>query len=126
MYNASYFNFFFSHLHFESFLDLRRVSELEEPSEEDVAGGLSPLDCRGVAMGCFVLARSLQLGQAVSKNDLKAHEYFAKVKHQVFANNTNEYQLTKRLLIVWRTTITWYHYHNYCRNMTVTPLCWSC
>ena len=70
-----------------SFLNLLRVSELEEPSEQDVAGGLSPLDCHGVAMGCFVLARSLQLGQAVSKNDLKAHEYFAKVRHQMFGKD---------------------------------------
>ena len=45
-----------------------------------------------MAMGCFVLARSLQLGQAVSKNDLKAHEYFAKVRHQMFGKDATEYQ----------------------------------
>ncbi len=30
---------------------------------------LSALDKQGVAMGCFVLARCLQLGQAVSKSE---------------------------------------------------------
>ena len=39
---------------------------------------LSPLDCKGVALGCFVLARCLQLGHAVTKNDEKAQEYYTK------------------------------------------------
>ena len=39
---------------------------------------LSALDCKGVAVGCFVLARCLQLGQAVAKNEQKAHEYYTK------------------------------------------------
>ena len=77
-----------------SFLNLLRVSELEEPSEQDVTGGLSPLDCRGVAMGCFVLARSLQLGQAVSKNELKAHEYFDKVRHQMLGKDATDQEIT--------------------------------
>jgi len=51
---------------------------MEEPSVQN-GGSLSPLDCRGIAMGCFVLARSLQLGQVVSRNDSKAHEYYTKV-----------------------------------------------
>ena len=42
-------------------------------------GGYSALDSQGVAMGCFILARCLQLGQAVSKNEHKAQEYFSKV-----------------------------------------------
>ena len=30
---------------------------------------VSALDCKGVAVGCFVLARCLQLGQAVARNE---------------------------------------------------------
>ena len=51
-----------------------RVSEVDGATQK-----LSPHDSRGVAVGCFVLGRSLQLGQAVSKNDTKAKEYFVKV-----------------------------------------------
>ena len=40
---------------------------------------LTLLDCKGIAMGCFVLGRCLQLGQVVTKNDQKAQEYFIKV-----------------------------------------------
>lgn len=39
---------------------------------------LSALDRKGVAVGCFVLARCLQLGQAVARNEQKAHEYYTK------------------------------------------------
>ena len=39
---------------------------------------LSALDRKGVAVGCFVLARCLQLGQAVARNEQKAHEYYMK------------------------------------------------
>lgn len=39
---------------------------------------LTPLDCKGVALGCFVLARCLQLGQAVTRSELKAREYYVK------------------------------------------------
>ena len=79
-----------------------RVSELENPSssaesdeipksadkKEDtstsVAGTdgevcvVSALDRKGVAVGCFVLARCLQLGQAVARNEQKAHKYYTK------------------------------------------------
>lgn len=72
-----------------------RVSELEynssttsetgpRPSSES-NGPLTALDCKGVAMGCFVLARCLQLGQAVTKNDAKAQEYYIKVRHWLSA-----------------------------------------
>ena len=85
------------------FVCVCRVSELGEtscspgidgqPTPSDSIGGatiandgaatisaspLSPLDRKGVALGCFVLARCLQLGQAVTKNDEKAHEYYTK------------------------------------------------
>lgn len=39
---------------------------------------LSPLDRKGVALGCFVLARCLQLGQAVARNERKALDYYNK------------------------------------------------
>ena len=39
---------------------------------------LTPLDRKGVALGCFVLGRCLQLGQAVARNEKKAHEYYTK------------------------------------------------
>ena len=73
-----------------------RVSELENPpssvendqtqpaddkgaaASNDGEYVLSPLDCKGVAVGCFVLARCLQLGQAVARNEQKAHEYYTK------------------------------------------------
>lgn len=75
-----------------------RVSELEETSTGDelttdsndtrdaptaASGGgvvnqFTVLDRKGVALGCFVLARCLQLGQAVAKNDHKAQEYYTK------------------------------------------------
>ena len=80
--------------------DISRVSELENPSssaESDeipnsadkdtstsAAGTdgevcvVSALDRKGVAVGCFVLGRCLQLGQAVARNEQKAHEYYAK------------------------------------------------
>ncbi len=48
-----------------------RVSEVTEP--------VCALDNRGVAIGCFVLGRCLQLGQAVSKDQEKAHHYYTKV-----------------------------------------------
>ena len=54
----------------------RRVSEVEEAM---AAGVMTPLDRRGTALGCFVLARCLQLGQVVSRNEQKADEYFTKV-----------------------------------------------
>ena len=43
-----------------------------------VFDSLSQLDRKGVALGCFVLARCLQLGQAVAKNERKAYEYYNK------------------------------------------------
>lgn len=55
-----------------------RVSEVEEAM---AAGVMTPLDRRGTALGCFVLARCLQLGQAVSRNEQKADEYFTKAKN---------------------------------------------
>ena len=78
-----------------------RVSELEEaisgttdesqqataPDAAEKATGsnaialdatLSPLDRKGVALGCFVLARCLQLGQAVARNERKALDYYNK------------------------------------------------
>lgn len=39
---------------------------------------LSPLECRGIALCCFVLARCLELGLAVAKNVPKAQEYYLK------------------------------------------------
>ena len=57
----------------------RRVSEVEEAM---VAGVMTPPDRRGTAQGCFMLARCLQLGQAVSRNEQKADEYFTKVRAQ--------------------------------------------
>lgn len=70
------------------------IDETAEPTDQDGAGGtcaaaaatttndgecvLSALDRKGVAVGCFVLARCLQLGQAVARNEQKAHEYYAK------------------------------------------------
>ena len=43
-----------------------------------LVSSLTLLDCKGVALGCFVLARCLQLGQAVARNEKKAHEYYNK------------------------------------------------
>ena len=54
-----------------------RVSEVDESSQEECS--LTPLDSRGIALGCFVLARCLQLGQVVTRSEHKAQEYFAKV-----------------------------------------------
>lgn len=51
-----------------------RASETTTPSVS-----LSPLECRGVALCCFVLARCLELGLAVGKNVSKAQEYYLKV-----------------------------------------------
>ena len=56
------------------------------PNKDGAASGsdgvvfdtLSPLDRKGVALGCFVLARCLQLGQAVAKNERKAYDYYNK------------------------------------------------
>ena len=45
---------------------------------EECDSALSALDRKGVAVGCFVLARCLQLGQAVARNEQKAHEYYTK------------------------------------------------
>ena len=39
---------------------------------------LSLLECQGVALGCFTLARCLQLGQAVRQNEEKAMQYYSK------------------------------------------------
>ena len=64
------------------------MSELKDPSLSDQservepgsdATPLSSLDHKGIAVGCFVLARCLQLGQAVGKNEDKAHQYYSKV-----------------------------------------------
>ena len=66
------------------------MSELKDPSlcdqssgegvePDSVATPLSCLDRRGIAVGCFVLARCLQLGQAVGKNEDKAQQYYSKV-----------------------------------------------
>ena len=43
------------------------------------SGGLQILVSKGIALACFVLARCLQLGQAVSRNEGLAYAYFQKV-----------------------------------------------
>ncbi|CAI8049181.1 LRP2-binding protein, partial [Geodia barretti] len=44
------------------------------------AGSLSVLERKGMSLACFTLARSLQLGQAVSQDLDKAIQYFTKAK----------------------------------------------
>ena len=90
-----------------------RVSELEEaisgttdegrpavaPDAAEKATGsnaialdatLSPLDRKGVALGCFVLARCLQLGQAVARNERKALDYYNKAIIDTPASSLSE------------------------------------
>ena len=55
-----------------------RVSEIEHPTD-DPTPPLSKLECIGIATGCFVLARCMQLGNAVVKDEAKAMTYYHKV-----------------------------------------------
>lgn len=43
------------------------------------SGALQILVAKGIAIACFILARCLQLGQAVSKNADLAQTYFQRV-----------------------------------------------
>eukprot|EP00731_Ephydatia_muelleri_P021093 Em0013g820a len=52
-----------------------KASETTTPSVS-----LSPLECRGTALCCFVLARCLEIGLAVGKNVPKAQEYYLKAR----------------------------------------------
>ena len=70
-----------------------RISTLETSVEElaEQSGALQILVARGIAMACFILARCLQLGQAVSKNGDLAQTYFQRVSMHC-NSNTNSHQ----------------------------------
>ena len=58
-----------------------RVSEVEQPSRcpgQDPTAFLTQLDCVGVAVGCFVMARCLELGQGITQNLTKAKQFYDK------------------------------------------------
>ena len=55
---------------------LTKCSVCELQSDAD---SLSVLERKGMSLACFTLARSLQLGQAVSQDLDKAIQYFTKV-----------------------------------------------
>ncbi|XP_064382779.1 LRP2-binding protein-like isoform X2 [Halichondria panicea] len=67
-----------SHFYFIRKLFSKAAETAFKVSELDDEVSLSPLDCRGVAIGCFVLGRCLQLGQAVTRDDEKALHYYTK------------------------------------------------
>ena len=63
---------------------LHRVSDIEDqqPLEGDgdnATSSLSRLDCIGIATGCFVLARCMQLGNGIEKDVDSAMTLFKKV-----------------------------------------------
>lgn len=59
-----------------------RISALEASVKElaEQSSALHLLVAKGIAMACFILARCLQLGQAVSKNEDLARTYFDRVR----------------------------------------------
>ena len=58
-----------------------KISTLETSVETlaEQSGALQILVAKGIAIACFILARCLQLGQAVSKNAELAQTYFQRV-----------------------------------------------
>ena len=65
---------------------LTKCSVCELQSDAD---SLSVLERKGMSLACFTLARSLQLGQAVSQDLDKAIQYFTKVTGFYNAGCTN-------------------------------------
>ncbi len=63
--------------HAQHVYSIPRVSDKEHP--EDGATPPSRLECIGLATGCFVLARCLQLGNGIAKDEAKAMTYYNKV-----------------------------------------------
>lgn len=66
-----------------------RISEMEGPLSQEfdtskpISSSFSKLECVGMATGLFVLARCLQLGMAVAKNEPKAMDCYARVQGTV-------------------------------------------
>ncbi len=79
------------------------VSELDHLSSEGIIP-LTKLDAIGAATGCFVLARCLQLGQAVKKNEPEAYHSMMVItwNNIIFPSYVKQYQQIERRKIVMK------------------------